>query len=167
MWMLATRPPNGEGISTVALSVSTSRSGASSAMTSPSLTKTLTISASVSPSPRSGSANGRGIASEREGRARGGDDPGHVGDVRFLAREADERHVVRRHASDRRLERPKRAVHDRGGDFGARAEAARRLVDDDGPAGLLDRGHEGAAIERRDRHKINNPAADPRPAPQD
>src|SRR3989442_13084286 len=122
--MLATRPPNGEGISTVALSVSTSRSGASSAMTSPSLTKTLTISASVSPSPRSGSANGRGIASEREGRARGGDDPGHVGDVRFLAREADERHVVRGHASDRRLERQKRAVHDRGGDFGARAEAA-------------------------------------------
>src|SRR5881397_726751 len=117
--MLATRPPNGEGISTVALSVSTSRSGASSAMTSPSLTRTLTISASVSPSPRSGSANGRGIASEREGRGRGGD-PGHVGDVRLLAREADERHVVGGHASDGRLERQKRAVHDRGGDFGAR-----------------------------------------------
>src|SRR6266545_4170275 len=149
------------GISTVALSVSTSRSGASSAMTSPSLTRTLTISASVNPSPRSGSANGRGIASEREGRARGGDDPGHVGDVRLLAREADERHVVRGHASDRRLERQKRAVHDRGGDFGAGAEAARRLVDDDGAAGLLDRGHECFAIERRDRQQIDHLGVDP------
>src|SRR5213593_2381959 len=161
MWMLATRPPNGEGISTVALSVSTSRSGASSAMTSPSLTRTLTISASVSPSPRSGSANGRGIASEREGRARGGDEPGHVGDVRLLAREADERHIVRGHASNRRLEREEGAVHDRGGDLGARAEAPRRLVDDDRAARFLDRPHERVAIERRDREQIDHLHADP------
>src|SRR4030095_2661239 len=109
--MRATRPPNGEGISTVALSVSTSRSGASSAMTSPSATRTLTISASVSPSPRSGSANGRGIASEREGFARGGDHPRNVGDIRLLARESDERYVGGGHAGDRRLEGEERAVH--------------------------------------------------------
>src|SRR5438128_1754687 len=124
--MLATRPPNGEGISTVALSVSTSRSGASSAMTSPSSTRTLTISASVSPSPRSGSANGRDIASEREGRARGGDDPGYVGDVGLLAGEADERHVVRGHASDRRLEEDHGVrIADGGGQQRARITRAR------------------------------------------
>src|SRR5437879_4654853 len=95
--MRATRPANGEGISTVALSVSTSSRGASSATTSPSPTSTLTISASVSPSPRSGSRNGRGMggrASEREGFAAGGDDARDVGHVRLLAGEADERDVV-------------------------------------------------------------------------
>src|SRR5437867_6708617 len=115
--MLATRPPYGDGISTVALSVSTSSSGASSATTSPSPTSTLTISASVSPSPRSGSAKGRGmgqLASEREGLADGGDHARPVGHVRLLAGEAGERHVVRGHPADRRLEREERAVHDRG-----------------------------------------------------
>src|SRR2546430_5581250 len=113
--MLATRPPKGDGISTVALSVSTSSKGASSATTSPSPTSTLTISASVSPSPRSGSANGRGMggrASEREGFAHGGDDARDVGHVRLLAGEADERDVVSGHAADRRLQREERAVHD-------------------------------------------------------
>src|SRR5437867_2310063 len=118
--MRATRPANGEGISTVALSVSTSSKGASSATRSPSPTSTLTISASVSPSPRSGSANGRGMggrASEREGFADGGDDARDVGHVRLLAGEADEWDVVGGHAADRRFEREERAVHDRGRDL--------------------------------------------------
>src|SRR5213082_2682368 len=60
----------GDGISTVALSVSTSSSGASSAMTSPSRTSTFTISASVRPSPRSGNLKSRamGIFTEPEER---------------------------------------------------------------------------------------------------
>src|SRR5438552_16679852 len=157
--MRATRPANGEGISTVALSVSTSSNGASSATTSPSPTSTLTISASVSPSPRSGSANGRGMggrASEREGFADGGDDARDVGHVRLLAGEADERDVVGGHAADRRFEREERAVHDRGRDLGARPEAPRRLVYDDRASGLLDRRHERVAVEWRDREQVDH-----------
>ena len=63
-WILSTRPPIGDGISTRALSVSTSSRGASSWITSPSWTRTATISASVRPSPRSGRTNGRAIAAQ-------------------------------------------------------------------------------------------------------
>src|SRR5205823_5693471 len=66
-WIFATRPATGDGISTVALSVSTSSRGASSRTRSPSWTSTLTISASARPSPRSGSTKGRAIAARRRG----------------------------------------------------------------------------------------------------
>ncbi len=123
----------GDGISTVALSVSTSSSGASSAMTSPSRTSTFTISASVRPSPRSGNLKSRAMGTftepeerhgfpgalrtwgvwgpfrgphlEGERVAGGGDHARDVGDVGPLAREAGERHVVGGDACDRRLQR--------------------------------------------------------------
>src|SRR5204863_9091237 len=62
----------GDGISTVALSVSTSSSGASSAMTSPSRTSTFTISASVRPSPRSGNLKSRAMGTFTEPEERHG-----------------------------------------------------------------------------------------------
>src|SRR5439155_14830774 len=52
-----TSPPDGEGISTVVLSVAISTSGSSSAISWPSCTSQRAISPSVSPSPRSGSLN--------------------------------------------------------------------------------------------------------------
>ena len=64
-WIFSTRPPIGDGISTVALSVSTSSSGASSPTISPSRTSTWRISASVSPSPRSGNTKSRGMEEAR------------------------------------------------------------------------------------------------------
>src|SRR5215813_2668138 len=127
-WIFSTRPPMGDGISTLALSVSTSRSGVSSAITSPSWTSTSTISASVRPSPRSGSAKSRGMPLVREGLAGRGEHARGVGHGGLLPREAGERHVVGGDTADGGLEREERALHDGGRDLRAGAEAPGRLV---------------------------------------
>src|SRR4030095_10244450 len=171
----ATRPENGEGISTVALSVSTSSKGASSEMTSPSRIKTLTISASVRPSPRSGSANGRGIpqnarvsraaATTRDtsgtfafSRAKPPNGTSYAG-TRSMGASGD-RSSVGGHPREGRREREERAVHDRGGDLRAGAKAPGGLVDDDGAAGLLDRIHQRLPIERGDGEQVDHRGLD-------
>src|SRR5439155_1168698 len=93
--------------------------------------------------------------------AGGGGDTRDVGDVRLLAREADERYVVRGDAAHGRLEVEERALHDGRGDLGAGAEAPRRLVDDDGAAGLGDRGDDRLAVERGDREQVDDLGLDP------
>src|SRR5206468_163306 len=98
---------------------------------------------------------------EGEGLAGGGGDTRDVGDVRLLAREADERYVVRGDAAHGRLEVEERALHDGRGDLGAGAEAPRRLVDDDGAAGLGDRGDDRLAVERGDREQVDDLGLDP------
>src|SRR3989442_740717 len=91
----------------------------------------------------------------------GGDDARDVGDIRLLAREADERHVVRRDAAHGRLEVEESALHDGRGDLGAGPEDSRRLVDDNGAAGLADRGDDRLAVERGDREQVDHLGLDP------
>src|SRR5207244_4462585 len=55
-----------------------------------------------------------------------------------------------------RLEMEERALHDRRGDLGGGPEAPRRLVDDDGAAGLADRRDDRLAIERGDREEVQH-----------
>src|SRR5256885_5057126 len=97
------RPAIGEGISTVALSVSTSRSGASSATTSPSRTCTWRISASVSPSPRSGRTKGRAMTSPLYARL-----PAPPGDDGFCQPGGTGRHECHRRRRTCRIPRASR-----------------------------------------------------------
>src|SRR5437867_8283699 len=73
----------------------------------------------------------RTTRSVRERLARRREDAPDVGHGGALAGEADEGNVVGGDATDGRLQREERALHDRGGDLGAGAEALGRLVHDE------------------------------------
>src|SRR6185503_16331699 len=160
----ATRPPNGEGSSTCAFSVSTRRTAWSSLISSPSATRTRTISASVRPSPRSGSLNSlaMGGAPRAGGRLEGERLPdGAQHAVRSrepsaLAREARVDDVERGDAPHGRLELEERGLDDPRHDLGADAEAPLGLVGHDHAARLARRRGDRLGVHGRDRQEVDH-----------
>ena len=97
-----------------------------------------------------------------ERRADGRLDLGDARDVEVLERRREGHRRVRRgDLLDRRLQRTEGLLGDEPGDVGGHAAARMRLVDDDQPAGLLDRLEDGLGVERRGGARVDHRAADP------
>src|SRR5882724_713001 len=157
-----TWPATGEGSSTRALSVWTSTRGWSRTTVSPGPTSQETISPSSRPSPTSGRRNstlatrpsrplgGRRpagpsgpLAADAQG---GGGDPGGVGDVVLFQHPDGVGDVVAGDPGHRGLQRVEGLLADGGHDLGGETGRLGGLGDDDGPAGLLHRGHDGLDV---------------------
>src|SRR6185437_5460458 len=159
-----TTPAKGAGTSTTAFAVSTASMGWSTAMVSPTFTCQRTISASASPSPRSGRlkvviyapfVRGR-EESFRKGFTHSVRNARSVGDVVVLETGQRDDRVVAGYALDRRVQVVETTLRDRRCDFRADATVARRLVNDDEPAGFHDRLENGVVIDWRQSRKIEH-----------
>src|SRR5882757_6896431 len=150
-----TVPATGDGISTVALSVITAAKSWSSSTDWPTSTCHSTISASATPSPTSGSLMMRvPISGLHHGLERAADAgrPGEI--VPFLGVRIGR--VPAGDAHDRRLEMVEAVfLHERA-QLRAEARGQRRLVNDDAPPRLLDRGHDRVEVVGQERAQIDD-----------
>src|SRR2546425_577829 len=116
--------------------------------------------AATAPAPSSRMARNASHPASRTGRsvrervARGGEDPGDVGDVRPLAGEADEGDVAGGHAPERRLQREERGLHDGGGDLRLPGGVVKPLgLEEDHRVGIANGAdQEGAGVPRTRRN---------------
>src|SRR5512138_1825485 len=129
----------------MALSVSISAKVWSTLTSSPSLTSQRTISPSVMPSPTSGKRNCLAMSVLHEPADRP-QDALRVGVIKVLPLGQRNGDVRRGHAGDGRLQAEQGPFADRGRDLGPEAARLRRLVEDDGPAGLPDRSQHGFPV---------------------
>src|SRR4051812_30759700 len=144
-----TTPAHGDGSSTAAFTVSTSAIVSLTATVSPTATIHFRMSPSVKPSPRSGNKNcWTVIGSELQDPVDGVEDAVEVRQPLVLEPAGRVRGVVAGHPQHRGLERVERLLGDPRGEFGPDAEAARRLVYDDQPAGALHALEHGGRVER-------------------
>ena len=172
-WSLATRPANGEGISTIALAVSTSTSGWFSETSSPSADQPLHDLASSRPSPRSGSRKTRSAISVRhrpaDGAARSARRSGGSA-VRACAGGYGD--VGAGDPRDRRLEVVERLLDDPRRDLGADPQRERRLVHDDRAPGRPDgvrrapRRRAATSDRRSSTRRLDALLGEPRPPPE-
>src|SRR5579859_4709261 len=157
-WIFRTLPVFGDGISTLALSVSTETRAASSRIVSPSWTNQRTTSPSATPSPRSGNRNSYSMAPLRLGRLhRFGDrvpDARRVRQVQILLG-VGERRIEAGDPGDGGLERVEGLLSQDGGDLGAVPAEPGRLMDDHSPSGLLHRGEDRRGVDRDQGPKVD------------
>src|SRR5687768_11749127 len=152
------RPVRGAAMVTVALSVITSTIGSSSLMFWPTCACQATISPSVTPSPMSGSLNSKRAmrASSVPGRFHdGGENAMRERQVIHLQR-VGKRRIEPGDTHGRRFQMQEGLFVDEGDDLAAEAAGARRFVDHDDAARLLDAGNHGVDIERPQGAKVDH-----------
>src|SRR5258708_9513627 len=150
-----TVPATGDGISTVALSVMTAAKSWSSSTDWPTSTCHSTSSASATPSPTSGSLMMRMPISGLHHGPEGAADPGRSREVVPLLGVRIGR-VPAGDAHHRRLEVIEAILLHQRAEFRAEARGQRRLMDDDAPSGLLDRGGDRVEVVGHERAQIDD-----------